>query len=235
MGDVNLANCSVISHYGSWPLRFWNFLTERMSIDQYGCLAGLYTFFRPYHLMHTALIWEFCHIVFQQNCAQDHTNSKLFSTTLKFQKKKFNNCQWGYPFCRLCNTVKLWTMKAKGLVKFFHYNKEVLLYWRSFPYIVLFLALHYFWGEKYNLFILHWVLCYIEVRSTLQSCTCWKLGHTHTKCCFEIITVLNNSTSKERTRHCWSKIWQNKLIWWWVSAQFFLQWLKLCMYCSLHW
>ena len=88
LGDVNLANCSVISHYGSWPLHFWNFLTERMSIDQYGCLAGLYTFFRPYHLMHTALIWEFCHIVFQQNCAQDHTNSKLFSTTLKFQKKK---------------------------------------------------------------------------------------------------------------------------------------------------
>ena len=104
-------------------------------------------------------IFSYC---FQQNCAQDHTNSKLFSTTLKFQKKKFN-CQWGYPFCRLRNTVKLWTMKAKGLVKFVHYNKEVLLYWRSFPYIVLFPALHYFWGEKYNLFILHWVLCYIEV------------------------------------------------------------------------
>ena len=58
-----------------------------MPIDQYGCLAGLYTFFRPYHFMHTALISEFFHIVFQQNRAQDHTNSKLFSTTLKFQKK----------------------------------------------------------------------------------------------------------------------------------------------------
>lgn len=128
--------------------------------------------------------------------------TKLCAGPYKFKTLFYNSV---IPFCRLCNTVKLWTVKAKGLVKFVHHNKEVLLYWRSFPDIVLFLALCYFWGEKYNLFILHRVLCYIEVPLYSHAHT----GNldTHTKCCFEIITVLKNSTSKEKTRHCWSKIW----------------------------